>query len=227
MIEPKSLTPYLNGYAQTRQVDAETVVSRIVDDLSACCGADVGVELWEGGAVESFAGGWLSGESIDDLEIDVSMHDEPQPHLLGDLPCNESDAGWHAGVERTTPADRARSVIDSDDIEDDVEEALVSRLFRSNCPVTGQPDWADVQVRYRGPAIDHAALLGYLLSYRAHCGFHEQCVERIFLDIKARCRPAALTVYARFTRRGGLDINPWRSDDATFVPPDNAPTIRQ
>jgi 7-cyano-7-deazaguanine reductase len=92
------------------------------------------------------------------------------------------------------------------------EESLRSALFRSNCPVTGQPDYADVLVRYRGPRIDRAALLGYLLSYRRHAEFHETCVERMFLDIARHCRSEQLTVYARFLRRGGIDINPFRSN---------------
>ena len=92
------------------------------------------------------------------------------------------------------------------------EESLRSALFRSKCPVTGQPDFGDVLIRYRGPRIDRASLLRYLVSFRAHAAFHESCVERIFLDIKTRCAPERLTVYARFTRRGGIDINPFRSD---------------
>jgi 7-cyano-7-deazaguanine reductase len=97
-------------------------------------------------------------------------------------------------------------------VETPIEETLRSALFRSNCPVTGQPDYADVMVRYRGPRIDRASLLAYLLSYRRHAAFHESCVERIYVDIAARCRPERLTVYARFTRRGGIDINPFRSN---------------
>jgi 7-cyano-7-deazaguanine reductase len=93
-----------------------------------------------------------------------------------------------------------------------VEEALVSHLFKSNCPVTGQPDWGSVQVRYRGPRIDRAGLLRYLVSFRQHAGLHEHCVERIFVELRERCRTEKLTVYARFTRRGGIDINPFRSD---------------
>jgi 7-cyano-7-deazaguanine reductase len=93
-----------------------------------------------------------------------------------------------------------------------VDETLRSALFRSNCPVTGQPDYADVMVSYRGASIDHAALLKYLVSYRLHAAFHEACVERIFVDIAERCRPERLSVYARFLRRGGLDINPFRSN---------------
>jgi len=93
-----------------------------------------------------------------------------------------------------------------------VEETLVSHLFKSNCPVTGQPDWGSVQVRYRGPKIDRAGLLRYIVSFRQHTGFHEHCVERIFVELRDRCRPERLTVYARFTRRGGVDINPFRSN---------------
>jgi 7-cyano-7-deazaguanine reductase len=96
-----------------------------------------------------------------------------------------------------------------------VEESLRSALFRSNCPVTGQPDYADVLVRYRGPCIDRGALLKYLVSYREYAAFHEACVERIFVDIAVRCRPDRLTVYARFLRRGGIDINPFRSNFET------------
>ncbi|GAA0691946.1 NADPH-dependent 7-cyano-7-deazaguanine reductase QueF [Marinobacterium maritimum] len=92
-----------------------------------------------------------------------------------------------------------------------LEETLVSHLLKSNCPVTGQPDWASVQIRYKGAQIDHKGLLAYLISYREHGDFHEQCVENIFMDIWQRCRPQKLSVYARYVRRGGLDINPYRS----------------
>jgi 7-cyano-7-deazaguanine reductase len=91
-----------------------------------------------------------------------------------------------------------------------VDETLCTRLVRAVCPVTGQPDYASVQVRYRGPRIDGPGLLAYLVSFRRHPGFHEHCVERIFADVWQRCAPRALSVYARFTRRGGLDINPFR-----------------
>jgi 7-cyano-7-deazaguanine reductase len=106
-----------------------------------------------------------------------------------------------------------------------VEKTLRSNLLKSNCPVTGQPDWAAVMVRYSGPMIDRAGLLKYIVSFRDHSGFHEQCVEQIFLDIKARCRAERLTVYARYTRRGGLDINPFRSDFEDSPP--NRRTFRQ
>jgi 7-cyano-7-deazaguanine reductase len=107
-----------------------------------------------------------------------------------------------------------------------VEETLCTRLFRSVCPVTGQPDYASVQVRYRGPRIDATGLLAYLVSFRRHPGFHEHCVERIFADVWQRCAPQALSVYARFTRRGGLDINPFRAHG--YAPPSaNVRTARQ
>ncbi|HEY5970815.1 MAG TPA: NADPH-dependent 7-cyano-7-deazaguanine reductase QueF [Pseudoxanthomonas sp.] len=121
------------------------------------------------------------GESIDALDIGIDDYGPPNP---GYLLADESQP---------------------------VEELLVSDLLKSNCPVTGQPDWASVLLRYRGPRIDREGLLRYLVSFREHAGFHEQCVERIFHDVLARCRPQALSVEARYTRRGGLDINPWRA----------------
>ena len=99
-----------------------------------------------------------------------------------------------------------------------VEETLRSQLLKSNCPVTGQPDWASVSIHYRGPRLDRAALLAYLVSYREHAEFHEQCVERIWRDLHARCAPEWLSVEARYTRRGGLDINPWRATPGRPAP---------
>jgi 7-cyano-7-deazaguanine reductase len=105
------------------------------------------------------------------------------------------------------------------------EESLRSALFRSRCPVTGQPDYGDILLRYRGPRIERASLLRYLASYRTHAAFHESCVERIFMDVRKRCGPERLTVYARFMRRGGIDINPFRSDFE--LPPSDVRTPRQ
>ncbi|GAB2518411.1 NADPH-dependent 7-cyano-7-deazaguanine reductase QueF [Lysobacter humi (ex Lee et al. 2017)] len=99
-----------------------------------------------------------------------------------------------------------------------VDEVLTSALLKSNCPVTGQPDWARVTVAYRGAAFEHASLLRYLVSFRDHCEFHEQCVERIFVDLQAAGAPERLSVEARYTRRGGLDINPWRATPGTPAP---------
>lgn len=122
------------------------------------------------------------------------------------------------------------TVIDDEDIEvnqyhpdaallstgtDIAEETLVSHLLKSNCLITSQPDWASIQIRYKGPAIDRGALLKYIISFREHNEFHEQCVERIFCDIMGQCKPEKLTVNARYTRRGGLDINPFRSNFET------------
>jgi 7-cyano-7-deazaguanine reductase len=107
----------------------------------------------------------------------------------------------------------------------DADETLVSHLLKSNCPVTGQPDWASVQIRYAGPRIDREGLLRYLVSFRQHADFHEHCVERIYVDLMKRCTPRRLSVYARYTRRGGLDINPWRSSEPGEPP--NTRTARQ
>ncbi|RZA22386.1 MAG: NADPH-dependent 7-cyano-7-deazaguanine reductase QueF [Lysobacteraceae bacterium] len=128
------------------------------------------------------------GDSIDALDIAIDRYGPPDASLL---------AADEAGI---------------------VEETLRSALLKSNCPVTGQPDWADVAIAYRGPRIDRAGLLRYLVSFRDHAEFHEQCVERIFIDLMARCRPQRLSVQARYTRRGGLDINPWRATPDTPPP---------
>ncbi len=108
-----------------------------------------------------------------------------------------------------------------------VEETLYSHLLKSNCLVTGQPDWGMLVVRYRGAAIDRAGLLRYVISFRAHDEFHEQCVERVFCDILSRCRPKALAVWARYTRRGGLDINPYRTTPHAPLPVDEHMEVRQ
>jgi len=110
--------------------------------------------------------------------------------------------------------------------DDIVSETLHSRLLKSNCPVTAQPDWAQLRIAYRGPRIDRAGLLRYVVSFRDHADFHEQCVERIFVDLAARCRPTSLSVQARYTRRGGLDINPWRAT-AECAPPSPGREPRQ
>ncbi|MEO8508014.1 MAG: NADPH-dependent 7-cyano-7-deazaguanine reductase QueF [Betaproteobacteria bacterium] len=107
-----------------------------------------------------------------------------------------------------------------------VTESLRTDLFRSVCPVTGQPDYASIAIGYRGPRIDRAGLLRYLVSYRCHAGFHEHCAERIFVDVMAACGCEALTIHARFTRRGGLDINPFRTN-ARLAVPANVRTPRQ
>ncbi|HJU49670.1 MAG TPA: NADPH-dependent 7-cyano-7-deazaguanine reductase QueF [Pseudogulbenkiania sp.] len=107
-----------------------------------------------------------------------------------------------------------------------VSETLCSNLLKSNCLVTGQPDWGSVQIHYTGPRIERENLLRYLIGFRQHNEFHEQCVERIFTDVLRACKPQQLTVYARYTRRGGLDINPFRSNSGEPAP-DNVRTARQ
>ena len=110
--------------------------------------------------------------------------------------------------------------------EQPVEEVLTSNLLKSNCLVTGQPDWGSVQIRYTGPQIEQGGLLRYLVSFRNHNEFHEQCVERVFMDIWRQCKPVRLAVYARYTRRGGLDINPLRTSHPLALPA-NVRTARQ
>ena len=104
------------------------------------------------------------------------------------------------------------------DAGNEVSQQLYTDLFRSLCPVTGQPDWGSISITYRGQPINHEGLLKYLVSFRKHNGFHEQCVEKIFVDIMAQCEPQRLTVYANFLRRGGVDINPFRSNTGEQVP---------
>lgn len=113
------------------------------------------------------------------------------------------------------PPNASHLTLDGDAV---ATETLRSDLLKSNCPVTGQPDWASVRIGYRGPKIDRAGLLRYLVSFRDHAEFHEQCVERIFVDLQSHCRPQMLSVEARYTRRGGLDINPWRATNGTPPP---------
>lgn len=128
-------------------------------------------------------------------------------------------------VECTEYDSTDSSLIKYDDIY--AEEEVNSNLLKSNCLVTGQPDWGSVSIKYKGKKIQHDSLLKYLVSFRNHNEFHEQCVERIFVDINKIIKPDYLSVYARYTRRGGLDISPYRSTDSNFKVPTNKRTIRQ
>ncbi|OGB16502.1 MAG: NADPH-dependent 7-cyano-7-deazaguanine reductase QueF [Burkholderiales bacterium RIFCSPLOWO2_12_67_14] len=202
IVESKSFKLYLNSFNNTVFASADAVRDRIRADVSAA--------IWHGGPVQASAGvrvllpelfdcepvHELDGLCIDRLDVECSRY-QPAPELL------------------TAAFD-----------EKPVEETLVSDLLKSNCLVTGQPDWGSVQIRYSGPQIDQAGLLQYIVSFRNHNEFHEQCVERIYMDIMARCKPAKLLVYARYTRRGGLDINPWRASHPQ-LPPANVRTARQ
>ncbi len=197
IIESKSLKLYLNSYNQTKVDGIDAFRDLVVDDLSNAAGAPVSVALTGSEGFANFANGELGGESIDDLPIDIDAYGPPNAESL----CVQSGAKT-------------------------VSETLVSNLLKSNCPVTGQPDWASIQIAYTGATIDRESLLRYLVSFRRQDDFHEQCVERIFADISQRCAPTTLSVYARYTRRGGLDINPWRSS-CDAEPPSNLRSARQ
>ncbi len=111
--------------------------------------------------------------------------------------------------------------------ENKVEEILYSDLLKSNCLITNQPDWGSVQIEYKGNQINREGLLKYLVSFRNHNEFHEQCIERIFIDIMNHCKPEKLSVYGRYTRRGGLDINPYRSTERARPKELNCRLVRQ
>ncbi|WP_425930006.1 NADPH-dependent 7-cyano-7-deazaguanine reductase QueF [Pseudomonas sp. NyZ201] len=195
IIESKSFKLYLNSLNQTPFDATEALQACLVKDLSAAAGKPVGVRIRSLGEVSGEGVTSLPGQCIDDLDVSISNYEQPQPELLR---CN-----------RDKP----------------VEQVLHSHLLKSNCPVTGQPDWGSVVVDYRGPELDAASLLSYLVSFRQHADFHEQCVERIWLDLKRLLDPEHLTVYARYVRRGGLDINPYRSMGPVEV--DNRRLVRQ
>lgn len=185
LIESKSFKLYLNSFNQERIGEAADLRERLERDLSAAAQAPVSAQLTLPSRFAQLAIEELAGESIDDLDVAIDAYGPPDASLL--------------------------RVADDGPV---VEETLVSDLLKSNCPVTGQPDWASLRVRYRGRGIDREGLLRYVVSFREHSGFHEQCVERIHVDLMRRCAPEWLEVYARYTRRGGLDINPWRSNRA-------------
>lgn len=196
LIESKSLKLYLNSLNASRFDDAETVRATIAADLSLAAGAEVAVAFGVPATAPNENEMPMDEISIDALAIDIDDYGPP-------------NASYLSIVDETT-----------------VDECLRSDLLKSNCPVTGQPDWATLRLRYRGPRIDRAGLLRYLVSFRDHAEFHEQCVERIFVEVLQRCRPDALSVEARYTRRGGLDINPWRATPG-MAPPAPGRELRQ
>jgi 7-cyano-7-deazaguanine reductase len=197
IIESKSLKLYLNSFNQTRVASPEALADMLRADLSDGFGAPVQVRLTLPDMFDSLRMGELEGLLLDRLDIEVDRY-TPDPALLN--------------------AQHEEAV---------VEETLVSHLLKSNCLVTGQPDWGSVQIRYVGAPINQESLLRYLIGFRNHNEFHEQCVERIFMDILRHCQPQKLAVYARYTRRGGLDINPWRSNFSTGQRPSNLRNARQ
>jgi 7-cyano-7-deazaguanine reductase len=194
LIESKSFKLYLNSFNNTRLADAAEVQSRLRTDLAEALwrGSDqkgsIGVKIIGLDRFDQEMVQELDGLLLDRLDVECTQY-QPAPELLR---ANHEEAP--------------------------VTETLVSHLLKSNCLVTGQPDWGSVQIRYSGAPIDLAGLLRYLVSCRNHNEFHEQCVERIFMDIWTRCRPIKLSVYARYTRRGGLDINPFRTSHPGALP---------
>ena len=188
LIESKSLKLYLNSFNQTRLAGVDELVATLTRDLSAAAGAPVLVHVAPLSTRPQRPMGYPKGILLDGLEIDVDLY-TPEPALLS--------------------ADTSRAP---------VTETLYSHLLKSNCLVTGQPDWAMLVVRYTGAPIDREGLLRYIISFRQHNEFHEQCVERVFVDILRQCQPSALSVFARYTRRGGLDINPYRRTPGMAVP---------
>lgn len=196
LIESKSFKLYLNSFNQTRIKTPDALTSILETDLGKASGAPISVFLTKLNDPAGQHIGTLPGDCIDDLEI-IEPTYALNPGLL----------------------------TDATDPEVIVAEELYSHLLKSNCLVTRQPDWGSVLIRYHGPKIKREALLCYLISFRQHNEFHEQCVERIFTDLMRFCQPEKLTVYARYTRRGGLDINPFRSNFEEII--DNIRLVRQ
>ena len=197
LIESKSLKLYLNSLNGSSFEGPEAVRLTLARDLSAAAGARVGVVVETLDAHPERVLAPVAGELIDTLDLTIERYTYA-PELLR--------------------VDAAGAV---------VSETLVSNLLKSNCLVTGQPDWGTLVVRYRGQPIDREALLRYIVSFREHNEFHEQCVERIFMDLRRYCAPQQLAVWARYTRRGGLDINPFRADASDASPPPNFGDLRQ
>ena len=197
IIESKSWKLYLNSLNNHRFHSNDELIDTLKKDLSKAAGATVTVQLHSPESQSASGMKELSGKLLDRLDLEINPSQKPTSDLLSSDPS--------LGL---------------------VEESLVTHLLRSNCPVTGQPDWASVQINYVGPTINEEGLLRYLIAFREHQEFHEHCVEKIFVDIKNKCRPSKLSVYARYTRRGGIDINPFRADyNAEW--PDNKRHSRQ
>ena len=181
IIESKSFKLYLNSYIQTQFATMEAVQHQLTVDLSRAAGSTVEVILYQ---IAEYNG--------------IKPIAEPQGFCIDNQP---------VVIEDYAPCANLLAI----DRESQAEETLYSHLLKTNCPVTNQPDWASIYISYKGPKMDAEGLLKYIVSFRQHQDFHEQCVEKIFVDISNHCEPQQLTVYARYTRRGGLDINPFRS----------------
>lgn len=228
IIESKSFKLYLNSFNQTRFETVHHVFDRLRLDLAQASGAELELELvgpdqFSNENIVEFA-----GVDLDKLDVEIDCY-QPDAAILK----LTGEASKTAVASGATDTKAALNVSDAQGTSAElkiartsISEKVFSRLLKSNCPVTDQPDWACIQIEYTGPAIDHTSLLKYIVSYRTHNGFHEHCVEKIFVDILKQCSPTSLSVYARYTRRGGLDINPWR---ATFdvKPPTLGRSARQ
>ncbi|BBE93363.1 TPA: NADPH-dependent 7-cyano-7-deazaguanine reductase QueF [Haemophilus influenzae] len=195
LIESKSFKLYLNSFNQSKFADFNAVQQTMQGDLSECAQGDVKVRLNPVAVYDSQKIDHLQGDCIDEQDIEITSY--------------EFNADWLKDCV-------------SDEI---VEEKLVSHLLKSNCLITNQPDWGTLHIHYVGKKINHEKLLRYVVSFRQHNEFHEQCVERIFCDLMHYAKPEKLTVYARYTRRGGLDINPFRSNFENL--PENLRLARQ
>ena len=195
LIESKSFKLYLNSFNQSKFTDFNAVQQTMQRDLKECAQGDVKVRLNPVAVYDSQKIDHLQGDCIDEQDIEITSY--------------EFNADWLKDCV-------------SDEI---VEEKLVSHLLKSNCLITNQPDWGTLHIHYVGKKIDHEKLLRYVVSFRQHNEFHEQCVERIFCDLMYYAKPEKLTVYARYTRRGGLDINPFRSNFENL--PENLRLARQ
>ncbi|MGF1695037.1 NADPH-dependent 7-cyano-7-deazaguanine reductase QueF [Vibrio kyushuensis] len=183
LIESKSFKLYLNSYNQTKFSNWEEVSERLRTDLSACAGESVALNIYPVTDYTDQPIVSMQGDCIDNQEIEINSYDFDETLLENSIS------------------------------EEVVDETLHSHLLKSNCLITNQPDWGSVEIQYQGQKINREALLRYIVSFREHNEFHEQCVERIYTDIMKYCQPTKLTVYARYTRRGGLDINPYRSSE--------------
>ena len=213
IVESKSFKLYLNSFNNSSFADAAAV--------AACMRADLNAAVWQQAGAALGASPIQSSVGIKIL-LPEMFDREPVHELDGlnldrlDIECPQSTPGSAPTPELLTAAfDEAP-----------VSEVFTSNLLKSNCLVTGQPDWGSVRISYEGSQIDQGGLLQYIVSFRNHNEFHEQCVERIFMDIWTRCKPIKLSVYARYTRRGGLDINPFRTSYPQAVP-QNIRTARQ
>ena len=234
LVESKSMKLYLNSFAMSEFASADAVREVIANDLGACTGADVNVRIAALNALDALAAAGeppayaaLPGDSIDTQAIDIANGDlqngsEPDPTLL----CLASGgANGQGNVDNGGNVNEQTGEMGGNADNAAVKETLHSHLLRSLCPVTGQPDSGSIIIAYEGAAIDRAGLLRYIVSHRQHQAFHETCMEGIFIDILRRCKPRSLSVHARYQRRGGIDINPYRCNDNST--PDNLRLWRQ